>query len=507
MFKERPCLNIVMINVTGDVAAEGSRLVARLLKGAGHAVRQVFLVRDPYAAYTEQEVATLGPLLQGADVIMLSVYSVFVARAALVTRVARRLCPGVPVIWGGPHCISAPEMSLRHADGVCFGEGELSVVEYVARLEQGNDYLATPNMAFRRGEEVKQNRALPPLQDLDALPFPDYELQDEYLLSAGPVRLTPRNLEPLFPRYPFRQPTYWILASRGCPQVCSYCNNVRYVALHGRQPIRHRGTEHVLGELEYALERLPFVRRVAFSDDDFPARPAADLRTFADAYRRRIGLPFAIQASPTALTPEKLEILLAAGLELIQMGVETGSQRVLDEVYNRRISVKRTRRAVRELRPYTEERGLSLILDVLLDNPYEAPEEVLETFYLLLEAPPRARINAFILSLFPGTPLYDRARQDGFIDRDSDEAFRDWGDRGNVKFQRNYPTLLLLLLYALHAARIRRFVPARLLRALAADPAAAAGRAVPGGIYAGLFKLMMAPARPLWRLGKLRRPA
>lgn len=71
---------------------------------------------------------------------------------------------------------------------------------------------------------------------------------------------------------------------------------------------------------------------MGFADDDFFIRTLKDLEDFAEKYKCRIGLPFGVAVSPNTFSKEKMEILLDAGLKAIQTGVESGSQRVLDEV-------------------------------------------------------------------------------------------------------------------------------------------------------------------------------
>ena len=65
-----------------------------------------------------------------------------------------------------------------------------------------------------------------------------------------------------------------------------------------------------------------------------------------------------------------MEILLDGGLRAIQMGIQSASQRVLDDVYNRKISVAKTRDVIRQIEPYQKTHRLLLFLDFIIDNPY-----------------------------------------------------------------------------------------------------------------------------------------
>lgn len=212
------------------------------------------------------------------------------------------------VIWGGPHCISAPEFSLRYADGVCFAEGDKAIVDLADKMEAGADYLNTPNMAFNVGGSFKTNNVLPPFSDMDNLPY-------------------------------------------------------------------------------YAIRYFDFFQFVAFGDDDFLLRDRKQLEDFAGQYRKKVGLPFGICVSANTFRREKMEILLDAGLKLVQLGVQSGSQRVIDEIFDRKIKVTKTWEIVRQVEPFYKTHGLNLLLDFIIDNPYETRNDIIQTYRYLTSLP------------------------------------------------------------------------------------------------------------------------
>jgi len=83
-------------------------------------VKSVFLARSEPHAYGEEELEPLIEILKPSDLVMIGVYSSYAIRAVQVTAFVRKRYPGMKVIWGGPHCISVPELGLRYADGICF---------------------------------------------------------------------------------------------------------------------------------------------------------------------------------------------------------------------------------------------------------------------------------------------------------------------------------------------------------------------------------------------------
>ena len=278
-----------------------------------------------------------------------------------------------------------------------------------------------------------------------------------------------------------------MLTSRGCPHQCSYCNNCRYVALFGYNHIRYQSVTHFMDELETQLNYFDFFSGVGFADDDFFLRPIKQLEEFAERYKRKVGLPFGVTLSANTYSKEKMEILLDAGMEVIQMGVQSASQRVLDDVYNRKISVAKTRDIVRQIEPYHKTHHLSFLLDFIIDNPYETKEDIIQTYRYLVEVPPQVTVNLFNLVFFPGTPIYDRAIKDGIIEPDNSMVFRSITDsrKGRILYQENYETFLVYL-----AAHSRQRIPQRILRLLGSRPLRGIASIFPKFIFKRLFLML-----------------
>ena len=91
----------------------------------------------------------------------------------------------IPVIWGGIHATIRPEECLAHADFACRGEGEESLARLVAALEAGQPVTDIPNLVFRQDGRVVINPVAPLVQNLDAFPRPDYDLEDHYYSLFG----------------------------------------------------------------------------------------------------------------------------------------------------------------------------------------------------------------------------------------------------------------------------------------------------------------------------------
>jgi radical SAM superfamily enzyme YgiQ (UPF0313 family) len=506
-------MRIALVSVNAFIPCDGFRLILALLRRDGHDVTALSLPRPAPQAYTEHELTQLGRATAESELIMLSVYSAFSARAIQVSEYLRGVRPDRKIVWGGPHCVASPEACLRHADAVCFAEGDEAVPLFVDRLAAGDPaWIETPNFAFRAPAGPRINPVLAPTANLDALPFYDYSFENEFVLDGALEPVGTALLRRHLPVHPFMVPTATFLTSRGCPHHCAYCNNCRYTALHGgRVPIRRQSVRRFMDEVEHTLARLPFVERVLFGDDDFLIRPVVELEAFAERYRRTVNRPFAVCLSANTYRREKLNVLLDAGLTVAQIGVQSGSQRVLDAVYDRGVRVEKARAAIAETAPLLAARGGLVLCDFIIDNPYETEEDVLATYRFLVDLPHEAFTEIFSLVFFPGTPLYDRALADGHIHPFDPSAFREYTSRAAL-YQVNYPLLLIRLLEALREERAHRRIPRRLLHALAARPWVRLMRLVPRPLMSwlirrlpGCLRVAAGALRRLRRTGRARR--
>ncbi len=476
-------MKILLINVSGQLSSDGSRLISALLKRSGQEVTNVSLARQEPLRYQLSEIKQLDHFLKSTDLVLIAVYSSYSIRAVDLTEYIHKEYSGMPVIWGGPHCVAAPQLALRYADGVCFSEGDQAVVDLVGKMESGQNYFDTPNMAFNVNGRHLINNVLPPFADLDSLPYYDYSLENHFLLDRKLFKITKEILKHRHAGYPYYTPILYALTSRGCPNTCSYCNNSRYIKMFGRNYMRFHSVGRILDELEHVLSLLAFFKLIGFADDDFFMRPKKQLEDFATKYRRRIGLPFGVALSAKTYSREKLRVLLDCGLRLVQLGVQSASQRTLDEIYNRPIKTSTTDEVVREIAPYKKKHSLDLFLDFIIDNPYETKNDIIQTFFYIVGLPDHVNINLFFLAFFPGTPLYQRALQDGFADDFSEKTFRFY-TRSRVRYQQNYETFLILLLrYIRSKPMLRAYIKRPFLRVMGTKAARVFGAAFPAKLY------------------------
>lgn len=371
-----------------------------------------------------------------------------------------------PIIWGGIQPTVEPEECLEYADIVCLGEGEDALVELLDHMSKGDSYLETRNMWFRSRNGIIRNPMRPLEQDLDKIPLPDYSCENHFIIHGDYIEALTADKLVQFEGERFRAKgktiRYPLMASRGCPYSCTYCCNSVYESLYFKQKrLRWRSVDNVIDELQMIREKVGPLAFVHIVDDNFSAQPQKKLEQFCNRYQSEIGIPFSCQVSPLTITTEKMELLFNTGCAKVTIGIETGNERIA-EMYERGRFHKAVPHVISLIESYRPRMLLPPTYQFIIDNPYETLDETLDTLQLAASLPRPWHNPVYSLMLFPGTPLYERAMQDGLItDKYSQIYGRNWLDQSKPFFQfwvrlyrANIPPILLRILLWSWIARL-----------------------------------------------------
>jgi len=400
-------------------------MMSAVLKRAGHSTRLILLSTES-AAYREDVLEQTAELAAGADLVGLGCYSRCSPKAFQVAARLRR--DGVTMVWGGLHASLNPAECAEAAGIVCRGEGEETILEFVQKLEEGRDWRDVRNLAYEQNGSVILNPVRPPLASLDDLPLMDFERTDEYQLGKGEVTRISAD--------PKDSPTVRLqyIGSRGCAFRCTYCCNRKIKELYSNDPkyLRRMSPATYVDQLAtLCRERFPKARDLFLMDEDFLMRSVPEIREFCELYRERVGLPFDCMASAPRITEEKLELLAAAGLWRVSLGVESGSERTKKEVFDRPIPNHCITKASHAIRKFP---GIAVCYFFIIGNPYERQADLLETVELMTKLACPFYISMYNLVFFPGSELFDRAVRDGVITGSRDSGF-ELHFRGGLHYQ------------------------------------------------------------------------
>ncbi|HNW93811.1 MAG TPA: radical SAM protein [bacterium] len=381
----------------------GIEYLSAMLKQAGHETDLVF---DPGAGDIEMRIGLLDPRARfnrllarrlaefAPDMVCFSVLTNLFPWVREQAAAVKRLRPGTTVVAGGIHPTMFPEVVLRdpHIDIICRGEEKDAIVELTAALARGEREFAIPNIGYQRGDNSMVINPLRPLrQDLDALPLPDKEL---------------------FHRWGCFDRRLYVMTGRGCPYNCTYCFNHTYKRLYQGSGayVRQRSVDNVLHELRIFAARYG-TRDIFFYDDTFTQNHGW-LREFLPRYRAEIGLPFACNVRANTITAEVAQLLKASGCTYVVMGVESGTERVRNDIMKRNLSDA----AMLAAAGHFHAAGLTVCTLNIIGVPGETAEEMWSTVAFNHRLGPLGGSMASTFYPFPETDLFHLAREAGMMD-------------------------------------------------------------------------------------------
>lgn len=323
----------------------------------------------------------------GADLVAVFVDSLMLPDALEVARVAHEA--GAFALAGGPLATVAPGLLLPGFDCVFRGEGDEAILEIVDRVLAGTAPTDVAGCVLRGpdGERVETGPATHPA-DLDALPFPAWDLLD----MARYIRLWP-YLDAIGMGISGTN----VVASRGCPWHCTYCQPT-LSAIFGRR-IRRYSPDRVAAEVA-ALQARYDIRGVFFHDDTMTTSEHWLDRLFEALARLPRPPLWGCNSRVDSLNVELVDRMYAAGMRAVHLGIEAGSLRVRTEVLDKHVDLAHLERLVEHLR----RRGVHALGFFMLGSPTETFGEMLQTVRLARSLP-LTEATFSITSVLPGSRL------------------------------------------------------------------------------------------------------
>ncbi len=311
-----------------------------------------------------------------------------------VARLAKAVDPRCLVIAGGPHASTeSPALyALKDIDLVCPHEGEETLTEIVRNVLEGRSHEGVRGAGWWGGAAPLRNPRRPDLQDLDALPFPDYDILDldDY---QGRVSMTD---------FLTRERFTSIFTSRGCYYHCSYCHT------NFGKRVRYRSVQNVIDEIQFLMEEHG-VREFHVIDDIFNADKERAIAIFNEVARRNWKIWFAFPNGLRAdqMDEEFVQAAKEAGTYHWALAVETASPRLQDLV--RKFS---NLDRVFETIALSDQHGIFTCTFNMLGFPTETEQEMRATIDFNL-ASAAHMTHFFVVTPYEGTTLYQELERFG----------------------------------------------------------------------------------------------
>ena len=295
----------------------------------------------------------------------------------------KRIIPWVKVVWGGVHPSILPEQTLRepYIDYVAIGAGEYTLLELVQCLGNGHMKLEEiKGLAYKKDGQIFINEPRPFIKNLDELPDPAWHLVDAKKYS---------NIT--------------LCTGRGCPFRCAFCYNIAFYK-------RHTSTftgERVIAQIEYLKKRYG-TKHITFFEDNFTGNRRR-LHEFCNlVIRRKLKIKWDCD-SRADLDEEDIALMAKAGCVSVGLGIETGSQKMLDFI-QKDITIEEMEKTFWLLVKYKITPTVYIV--------YGFPTETIEDFKMSLALLDRLDNPPYLFMKFVpvlGTPLFDYCITNGKI--------------------------------------------------------------------------------------------
>ncbi len=313
------------------------------------------------------------------------------------------------LVVGGPLPSWNPKSFLDIFDVVAVGEGEETIVELAKCVANGSGLLGVRGLVFKDGNRVVHTGPRDFVEDLDGLAFPTRELFDNeaykrYYLDR------------------FGYSTSSMITSRGCPFSCDFCSR----PIFGTN-IRTRSAQNIVDEVQEITD-LGY-ERVWFADDCFTLNRKHLLDVCSEMVRRKVDVGWECLSRVDTMDAEVARGMKRAGCLRVFFGIESGNDSVLG-LMNKHINTSQAKNAV-----YTAKKeGLEVGAFFIVGYPGENNKTVLDTVRFASGLP--LDYLSFTLPYpIPGTPLYERVKDNGV-------SIDDWEE------PKNYHLIRHKLLYA-----------------------------------------------------------
>lgn len=302
----------------------------------------------------------------------------------------------IPTIHGGLHPTISPDevISFKGVEILCRGEGEGAIVDLCNNMQEGKNIDGISNLWIKREDgKIIRNPIRPLIENLDELPFLDYDIFNYPQLEDAIImkRLV-------------------VMASRGCHYQCTYCCNHLLKGLYPNKIdyVRFKSVDRLIQEIKQGLKEYPFLDTVRFVDDTLSFNKEWFLE-FVNRYSEEINLPYTCNDRPNQIDTQIAEGFKRSHCTRVELGIESGDRYIRNNIMKRNLSDEQIKTAFTSLRGA----GIKTTAFNILGVPSETMHTLLQTVKLNALVNPDNFTNAYFYP-FNGTILFDICNKEGY---------------------------------------------------------------------------------------------
>jgi len=367
----------------------GLAYLASFIEKDGHKVKIIdsntlgYRIKD-----IKEEIEKFNPHLVGVTATTSCIYDAYE-----VAKIIKEVDPGIKVVIGGPHVTFIAKETLKECpfiDVVVRGEGEETFRELVNFFESSSEDTwsleEVKGITFRKDNKIIETDSRSLIKNLDSIPFPAYHLLPMEKYSLEGKRFAT------------------IITSRGCPFSCIFCSSSR---LFGKT-WRARSPENVIEEIKL-LKNKYGVREIEFLDDTFTLNKKRAEKICELLIKEKLDISWSCSSRVDTIDESLIEKLKKAGCHTIYVGVESGSQKILN-IIDKGITLPQIEKTINLIKKVNINSFGSFILGI----PGETVKTIKKTINFAKKLNP-SFVQFSICTPYPGTKLFEMAKEKGWL--------------------------------------------------------------------------------------------
>lgn len=319
------------------------------------------------------------------DAVAITCLTAFYKEAVSLSKELKR--NKIITIIGGPHPTFLPYQTLvdSQADYVVCGEGEISFLELVARNFQNDNIQGVYSLKTLKDERQTIVKS-PTVENLDELPFPDWEQ-----INPGSYPRAPHGA--LMKGFPVGV----IITSRGCPYECTFCTSPQFYD----RKIRFRTPENVVAEIEYLVKTFK-VKEIHFEDDNLTLKRDHIEKICRLLIQRKINVNW---ACPNGIRADEVDeniirLMKDSGCYYFTYGIESANPQILKNT-KKNESIETIGRAIE----IADKAGIACQGFFIFGLPGETASTIKESINFALHSK-LSGAQFIILDVLPGSELW-----------------------------------------------------------------------------------------------------
>lgn len=374
----------------------GISYISSVLKQNGHQTRLLVLGSNHLRA-GEKMLRSAIEAFEPSVVCLTSIQSQFVF-IKKIARLVKFNWPGIYVVVGGAYPTLCPAEAITGSfDALCVGEGEYPVLELCDQLEKGEAPHKIQNLWIKTATgRIEKNKTRDFLARIDDLPFPDREMWKPWIKEQSIDEFA-------------------VLLARGCPFECAYCSNHAFRKVAGGNYVRLRSVDSIIKEIAHIhayhpLSRMYFEVESIALDKSWMFELCKALEEFNKTLTQEVTYGCNFRITPETMDEAIFIALARANFRRINIGLESGNQRIRDMVLKRRYSNEDFLNVVSMARKH----GLKVLVYNMVGMPGETPADHQDTILVNRQCQPDKHYTQ-VFYPYKGTELYDLCLQKGYI--------------------------------------------------------------------------------------------